>query len=203
MVKKKKKNDKYIMCKKLSMFITTKTITMSLTIIFFMSGIQNSFEQEESTVNWTTGESEKLSFKYPNQWEVNVSDSRFDNYELLFWNQANNASIQVSDEAISAMNKFLLGNNPEGYLDIYMMNNSPLSSDASKIETYPKGKVSIAGIPAYSELYLDQKYAILISLAFPEGNDRHYTILAASPSSNYDKLEPTMLEIIKSISPKT
>ena len=40
-------------------------------------------------------------------------------------------------------------------------------------------------------------------MAFQEGNDRHYTVFSASPSSNYDKLEPTMLEIIKSITPKT
>lgn len=84
-----------------------------------------------------------------------------------------------------------------------MMSNLPLSSNAQKIEPYPKGKVSIAGLPAYSELYLDQGYAILISLAFPEENDRHYTVFSASPASNYDKLEPTMLKIIKSITPKT
>jgi hypothetical protein len=85
-----------------------------------------------------------------------------------------------------------------------MMQNSPLSSNAQKIETYSKGKVSIAGLPAYSELYLDDKeYAVLISMAFQEGNDRHYTIFSTSPSSNYDKLEPTILEIIKSITPKT
>ena len=64
--------------------------------------------------------------------------------------------------------------------------------------------MTIAGLPAYSELYLDDKeYAILISLAFPEGNDRHYIVFSASPVSNYDNLEPTMLEIIKSINSKT
>ena len=83
------------------------------------------------------------------------------------------------------------------------MSNSPLSLYSKKIETYPKGKVVIAGLPTYSELYLDQGYAYLISLAFPKGNDRHYTVFAASPSSNYDKVEPIILEIIKSITPKT
>ena len=182
--------------------IITTTITISIAVIFLISGIQNSFEQENNIGNWRIGASDKLSFKYPSQWNVNVSDSRFDNYELLFRDQANNATIQVSDEAISATNKFLMGNDPQKYLDIYMMSNSPLSSDNRKIETYPKGKVPIAGLPAYSELYLDQGYAILISLAFPEGNDRHYTVFSASPASNYDKLEPTMLEIIKLITPK-
>src|SRR5688572_10552075 len=84
-----------------------------------------------------------------------------------------------------------------------MMQNSPLSSNAQKIETYPKGEVAIAGLDAYSELYLDKEYANLISLAFQKGNDRHYTIFSRAPSSNYDSLEPIMLEIIKSITPKT
>ena len=95
-----------------------------------------------------------------------------------------------------------MGNDPEKYLNIYMMNYSSLSTYARLIEEYPKVKVSIAGLPAYSELYLDKGYAVLISVTFQEGNDRHYTIFSASPSSNYDKLESTMLEIIKSITPK-
>jgi len=130
------------MHKKLS--IITTTIITSIATIFLISGIQNSFEQEDNIGNWTIGESDKLSFKYPNHWNVNVSDSRFDNYELLFRDQASNATIQVSDEAISATNKFLMGGDPQKYLDMYMMSNSPLSSDNRKIETYPKGKVSIA-----------------------------------------------------------
>ena len=163
----------------------------------------NQTYQVENTGNWIIGESDKLNFMYPNNWNVNVSDSRFDNYELLFQDQASNSSIRVSDEAISTTNKILHGNNPERYFDSYMMQNLSLSSDASKIETYPKGKVSIAGLPAYSELYLDKGNAILISLAFQEGNERHYTVFSKSPSSQYDSLEPRMLEIIKSITPKT
>ena len=77
--------------------------------------------------------------------------------------------------------------------------------DAYKIETYPKGKVSIAGLFAYSELYVgeESRHAFLISLAFQETNERHYTIFSSSPDSNYDELEPIMLEIIKLITPKT
>ena len=157
----------------------------------------------EETENWIIGESDKLSFKYPSHWNVDVSDSRFDNYELLFMDKASNTSIQVSDEAIKPIDKVYMENGPEEYVDMYMKYNLPLSSDASRIDTYPKGKISIAGLPAYSELYLDQENAILISLAFPEGNDRHYTVFSSSPASNYDKIEPTMLEIIKSINPKT
>jgi hypothetical protein len=98
----------------------------------------------------------------------------------------------------------LRANNPQGYFDIYMMQNSPLPSNTQKIETYPKGKVSIAGLPALSELYLDEKKnAILISMAFQEGNDRHYTVFSISPSSTYDNIEPIILEIIKSITPKS
>jgi hypothetical protein len=156
----------------------------------------------EETENWIKGESDKLSFMYPNNWNVNISDSRFDNYELLFRDKASNASIQVSDEAIKPIDKRYMENGPERYVDRYFKFNLPLSSDANKIETYPKGKISIAGLPAYSELYLDQGNAILISLAFPEGNERQYTIVSKSPSSKYDKLEPIMLEIIKSITPK-
>ncbi len=163
----------------------------------------NQTYQVENTRNWIIGESGKLSFMYPSHWNVNVSSSRFDNYELLFRDKASNASIQVSDEAIKPTEKVFMRTDPKEYVDFYMKFNLPLSSDASKIETYPKGKVSIAGLPAYSELYLDKGYAILISLAFPEGNDRHYTVFSASPSSKYDKLEPIMLEIIKSITPKT
>ena len=161
--------------------------------------------QREDIGNWTIGESDKLSLKYPSHWDVDVSDSRFDNYELIFTGKTSKSSIRVSDEAIKTTNKvFLKANDPQGYFDIYMMQNSPLPSTAQKIETYPKGKVSIAGLPAYSELYIDDKEeAVLISMAFQEGNDRHYTVFAASPSSNYDKLEPTILEIIKSITPKT
>src|SRR5688500_17146238 len=101
--------------------IITTTITISIAVIFLISNIQNSFEQENNNRNWKIGASDKLSFKYPSQWNVNVSDSRFDNYELLFRDQANNATIQVSDEAISTTNKFLMGNDPQKYLDIYMM----------------------------------------------------------------------------------
>jgi hypothetical protein len=179
------------------------TITISISVIFLLFGFPNSFEQQDPVKNWIIGESDKLKFKYPSHWEVEISDSRFDNYELIFRDKEGNSSIRVSDEAISTTNKILYGNDPEGYFDIYMMQNLSLSSDASKIETYPKGKVSIAGLPAYSELYLDKDYAILISLAFQKENDRHYTVIAKSPSSNYDSLEPTMLEIIKSITSKT
>ena len=49
----------------------------------------------------------------------------------------------------------------------------------------------------------EMAFKIAGSMAFQEGNDRHYTILSDSPSSNYDKLEPIMLKIIKSITPKT
>ena len=158
--------------------IITTTITISLSVLFLISNLQNSFEQVDNAGNWTIGESDKLSFKYPSQWDVNVSDSRFDNYELIFTDKASKSSIRVSDEAIKTTNKiFVKANNPQGYFDIYMMQNSPLPSTAQKIETYPKGKVSIAGLPAYSELYLDDKeYAVLISMAFQQGNDRHYTV---------------------------
>jgi hypothetical protein len=162
---------------------------------------QNEFN--ESSKNWINGESNKLSFKYPSHWDVNISNSRFDNYELIFTDKASNSSIQVSDEALSPGNKILHGTNLERYFSIYMLQHSPLSKDSNKIDTYPEGKISIAGLPTYSELYLDQEYAILVSLAFQEGSDRHYTVIAKSPSSNYDNLEPIMLEIIKSITPKT
>ena len=119
---------------------------------------QNQSEFKDSTRNWINGESDKLSFKYPSHWDVNVSDSRFDNYELIFTDKTSKSSIRVSDEAIKTTNKiFLTANNPQGYFDIYMMQNSPLPSTAQKIETYPKGKVTIAGLQAYSELYLDEK----------------------------------------------
>ena len=181
----------------------TLTITINISMIFLLFGFPNSFEQQDPFRNWIIGESDKLNFKYPSHWDVKISDSRFDDYELIFRDKAGNSSIRVSDEAISTTNKILHGNNPERYFDVYMMQNLSLSSDASKIETYPKGKVSIAGLPAYSELYLDQENAILISLAFQKENDRHYTVIAKSISSTYDSLEPTMLEIIKSITPKT
>jgi hypothetical protein len=163
----------------------------------------NQTHQVKDSENWIIGESDKLSFKYPSHWNVNVSDSRFDNYELIFTDKVTNASIQVSDEAIKPIDKIYMHNGAEGYVDMYMKYNLPLSSDSSRIDTYHKGKVSIAGLPAYSELYLDQGNAILISLAFPEGNDRHYTVVSKSPSSKYDQLEPIMLEIIKSITQKT
>ena len=166
--------------------------------------LQNQSEFKDSTSNWINGESDKLSFKYPSNWDVNVSDSRFDNYELIFTDKTSTSSILVSDEAIKTTNKiFLTANNSQGYFDIYMMQNSPLPSTAQKIETYPKGKVTIAGLPTYSELYIDNEYANLISLAFQKGNDRHYIVLCRSPSSNYDNQEPTIIEIIKSITPKT
>jgi plastocyanin len=176
---------------------TDSTNTSDSSILYDQS------EFKDSARNWTKGESDTLSFTYPSNWNVNISDSRFDNYELLVRDKASNASIQVSDEAIKPEDKVYIENGPEEYVDMYMKYNLPLSSDADKIDTYPKGKVSIAGLPAYSELYLDQGNAILISLAFQEGNDRHYTVFSASPSSEYDNLEPTMLEIIKSIMPKT
>ena len=161
-------------------------------------------EFKDSTRNLINGESDKLSFNYPSNWDVNVSDNRFDNYELIFTDKTSKSSIRVSDEAIKTTNKiFLTANDPQGYFDIYMMENSPLPSSTQKIDTYPKGKVTIAGLPSYSELFLDDKeYAVLISIAFQEGNDRHYTVISEAPSPNYDKLEPTILEIIKSISPK-
>jgi len=166
--------------------------------------LQNQSVFEDSNTNWINGESDKLSFKHPSNWDVNVSDSRFDNYELIFIDKTSKSSIRVSDEAIETTNKiFLTANNPQGYFDIYMMQNSPLPSTAQKIETYPKGKVTIAGLQAYSELYLDNEYANLISLAFQKANDRQYIVLSRSPSSQYDNLEPTMLEIIQSITPKT
>ena len=166
--------------------------------------LQSQSEFKDSTRNWINGESDKLNFRYPSNWEVNVSDSRFDNYEVIFRDKGSDSSIRISDEAISTTNKiFLTANNSQGYFDIYMMQNSPLPSTAQKIETYPKGKVTIAGLPSYSELYLDNEYANLISLAFQKGNDRQYIVLSRSPSSNYENLEPTMLEIIKSIKPKT
>jgi hypothetical protein len=181
-------------------------IIMTLATIFLISNMQNSFGLQGNTGNWTTGEgeSDKLSFKYPSNWNVNVSDSRFDNYEIVFTDKASKSSIRVSDEAIETTNKvFLTANDPQGYFDIYMMQNSPLPSNTQKIETYSKGKVSIAGLPALSELYLDEKEnAILISMAFQEGNDRHYTVFSTSPSSTYDNIEPIILEIIKSITPK-
>ena len=185
--------------------IISTTIIISLIVIFLISDIQNSIEQEDNPGNWTTGASDKFSFKYPNHWEVNVSDSRFDHYEVLFSEPTTNASITVSDEAINDMYN-LYKYNPEGYVDSYMTNVlSKSPEDARKIETYPKGNFSIAGIPAYSELYVgeDSRYAVLISLAFQENNERHYTIFASSPESNYDELEPIILEIIKSITPKT
>ena len=183
--------------------IITITITISLTVVFLTSNLQNSYEQLDNAGNWTIGESEEFNFTYPSKWNVNVSDSRFDNYELLFFDLTSNTSIQISNEAISNTNKILMGGDPQKYIDIYMISNSPLSSTAKKIEVYPKGKVSIAGLPAYSELYLDRGFAVLISLAFPEGNDSHYTIISASPSTLYDDIEPTMFKIIKSITPKT
>ncbi len=165
--------------------------------------IKNQTYQLEDTGNWIKGESDNLSFMYPSHWNVDVSDSRFDDYELVFRDKASNASIKVSDEAIKPSDKSHIELGQQRYVDVYMMFNLPLSSDANKIDTYPKGKVSIAGLPAYSELYFDKGYAILVSLAFPEGNDRHYTVFSSSLSSKYDKLEPIMLEIIKSITPKT
>lgn len=176
-------------------------ITINLAAIFLILNIQNSFEQEDNTGNLTIGESNNLSFKYPSHWEVNISDSRFDNYELLFRDQASNATIYVLDEAI---NDYLYHYSPESYFESYIMNYLTKVEDAYKIETYPKGKFSIAGLPAYSQLYVgeESRYAFLISLAFQETNERHYTIFSSSPESNYDELEPTMLEIIKSITPK-
>src|SRR5215207_5379367 len=37
----------------------------------------NQTYQVENTGNWIKGESDKLSFKYPSNWDVNVSDNRF------------------------------------------------------------------------------------------------------------------------------
>lgn len=113
-----------------------------------------------------------------------------------------NTSIRVSDEAIRPSLKIFVEDDPEEYLDGYLAFYSPFSSSSRLIEKYPTGKVTIVGNPASSQLYLDNEYAVLISLAFQKGNDRHYTIYSASPSYNFDKLEPTMLEIIKSITLK-
>ena len=188
----------------LSIIITT--ITISLAAIFFVPGIQNSLSQVDNTANWTKAESDKLSFKYPSHWKVNVSDSRFDDYEIQFRDPSNDASILVSDEAINDRYNLFI-DNPEGYFDFYKMNlfSGYQAGDIRKMETYPKGNVSIAGIPAYSELYLnvEKQNVGLISLAFQEGNERHYIVFSSSPESNYDELEPIMLEIIKSITPKT
>ncbi len=75
---------------------------------------------------------------YPSSWNVDVSDSRFDNYELLFRDNSSNASIQVSDEAINPRDKMYIELGPESYVDMYMKFKLPLTSDARKIETYHK-----------------------------------------------------------------
>ncbi len=182
------------------------TITISLAALFFIPGIQNSLSQVDNTANWTKAESDKLIFKYPNNWKVNVSNNQFDDYEVQFRDPSTNASILVSNEVINDRYN-LFKNYPEGYFDFYKMNlfSGYQAENIRKIETYPKGNVSIAGIPAYSELYLnvEKQNVGLISLAFQEGNERHYTVLSTSPEPYYDELEPTMLKIIKSITPKT
>ena len=62
--------------------------------------LQSQSEFKDSTRNWINGESDKLNFRYPSNWEVNVSSSRFDNYELIFTDKVSKSSIRVSDEAI-------------------------------------------------------------------------------------------------------
>ena len=57
-------------------------------------------EFKDSNKNWINGESDKLSFKYPSNWDVDISDSRFDNYEFIFTDKTSKSSIRISDEAI-------------------------------------------------------------------------------------------------------
>ena len=52
----------------------------------------------------------------------------------------------------SPKRKFVFKDNPEDHVDHYMMKSIPISLDVSKREIYQKDKVSITGIPAYSEL---------------------------------------------------
>ena len=47
----------------------------------------------------------------------------------------------------SPKRKFVFKDNPEGHVDHYVMKSIPISSDICKMETYPKDKVFIAGIP--------------------------------------------------------
>ena len=46
------------------------------------------------------------------------------------------------------------------------------------------------------------KYGALISMVFYDDNTKYYNVISGGPVSEYEKMEPIMLEILKSITLK-
>ena len=75
------------------------------------------------------------------------------------------------------------------------------------VETYQYGETTIGELPAYTELYSMKpdyinEYGTLISMAFYDDNTKFYNVMIGSPVSNYEKIEPLVFEILKSITLK-
>ena len=47
-----------------------------------------------------------------------------------------------------------------------------------------------------------EKYGALISMIFYDDNSKYYSVLSGGPVSEYEKMEPIMFEILKSITLK-
>jgi hypothetical protein len=181
-------------------------LTSLIAICSISTTIANPIFAQIDKTNWISGESDTVTLQYPPGWQFTLPTSKFEVNDFQLKEPITNTLIQGSAGKIKSE---YLQENPELYYNSYINGATSEMIDAYNVESYPHGEVTIAGLPAYSELYsmeLDytsgDKFGALISMVFYDDNTKYYTVMSGGPVSEYEKMEPIMFEILKSITLK-
>ena len=168
--------------------------------------IVNPINAQLDKTNWLTGETDSVTFQYPPGWELKESTSRFDVQDFQLLEPITNTLIQGSKGEIESE---YYQENPANYYDLIIIGAKNSMIGEHKVQSYQYGEIMIGELPAYAQLYsgkLDylskEKFGFLISMIFYDDNSKYYSMMSASPVSEYDKMEPVILEIMKSIALK-
>jgi hypothetical protein len=168
--------------------------------------VANPINAQLEKTNWLTGETDFITFQYPPGWELKVTTSRFDVQDFQLLEPITNTLIQGSKGEIETE---YYQENPENYYDLFIIGSKNSIIGEHKVQSYPYGEITIGELPAYAELYSGKfdylskdKFGVLISMIFYDDNSKYYSIISGGPVSEYDKMEPIMLEIMKSITLK-
>ena len=175
------------------------------TFQFGRLGKDPTYAQIDKT-NWLTGESDTVILQYPPEWQLTLPTSKFDVNDFQLKEPMTNTLIQGSSGTLKSE---YMQENPELYYNSYVNGATSEMIGAHNVESYPYGEITISELPAYSELYSmevdyisGEKYGALISMIFYDDNTKYYNVISGSPVSEYEKIEPIMFEILKSITLK-
>ncbi|MGD1838330.1 MAG: hypothetical protein ACPKPY_09790 [Nitrososphaeraceae archaeon] len=175
-----------------------------LTVIIILSNNNKSIDAEIDPSNWFEYEDDKITMKYPPNWQIERSTSKFD----------------VSDfHAIDRVNKIIFQGLSNDFGDEYSksITDKEIYESAKDlffgetvsnrhIESYEKGDFSIGDKESFADLY-SVKYEIGgydfgVLFVMSIYDNKYYSIQASVLQENYEDVEQTIHDVIRSISLK-